>query len=278
MQLHFLRERQEALKGQGSPLTTFLDLLISLLFLTNWIINAITAFIEHGNTIEASDATLFFGHHVGSQVTSTLVIFLAILIIRVQGRVCGITGWEPITSVPAWILGAHCIIVLAAILTLQGGQLAVILPFNMSFWFFILTDLRRKQNKQERARAQEALQTKSQPQAQTQQSQVQQCEVCHEESKYDLCLECYKRHRGERHRVNAQMLRAKKAGVPATLTLAQWLETLENFHYRCAYCHGPYECLEHYIPIVEGGGTTFDNCLPACISCNSSKGDKHPEK
>lgn len=106
-----------------------------------------------------------------------------------------------------------------------------------------------------------------------------QCGICKQEGKYDICLACEQKYRGEIQRVRNQLHRARKAGTEATLTIAEWLGTLENFHYRCAYCQaGPYELIEHYIPISKGGGTTALNCVPACFRCNSQKSDNHPEK
>jgi 5-methylcytosine-specific restriction endonuclease McrA len=104
------------------------------------------------------------------------------------------------------------------------------------------------------------------------------CTICLKESIYEVCLACETRFRGERQRVRAQILRAKQHEVPATLTLKEWLDTLENFHWRCAYCHGKYEVMEHYIPVTQGGGTTAENCVPGCYKCNSKKSDSHPEQ
>lgn len=109
-------------------------------------------------------------------------------------------------------------------------------------------------------------------------SAPQVCSLCEKDSQYDVCLDCEKLYGKERQRVRAQILRAKEAGVPATLTLAQWLKTLNAFHWKCAYCLGPFECLDHYIPVVAGGGTVEDNCFPACITCNSKKSGTHPEQ
>jgi len=81
----------------------------------------------------------------------------------------------------------------------------------------------------------------------------------------------------ERKVVRTHLTRAKQAGTLATLTLAEWAQTLQDFHGRCGYCQEhPYEVLEHFIPITHGGGTTADNCLPACNACNLSKHDYHP--
>lgn len=82
----------------------------------------------------------------------------------------------------------------------------------------------------------------------------------------------------ERRTVVAQLNRAMAARLPATLTLSEWIGTLNRCNWRCFYCqNAPYEALEHFVPIALGGGTTVDNCLPACKSCNSSKGMRHPD-
>lgn len=72
--------------------------------------------------------------------------------------------------------------------------------------------------------------------------------------------------------------RARREGLPATLTLRQWHQALKDFKGLCAYCRKEYgSVLEHFIPVSKGGGTTVDNCVPACASCNSSKGSRHPD-
>jgi 5-methylcytosine-specific restriction endonuclease McrA len=75
-----------------------------------------------------------------------------------------------------------------------------------------------------------------------------------------------------RAHVATHLSRARMAGTPATLTVPEWLATIEHFEKKCAYCRQrPYEVLEHFIPITQGGGTTADNCVPACTSCNGRK-------
>lgn len=72
---------------------------------------------------------------------------------------------------------------------------------------------------------------------------------------------------------------AKRKGLPASLTIDQWLTTLKHFHYLCAYCQeSPYEVLEHHIPIIHNGGTTVYNCVPACEKCNLRKADYYPDE
>jgi 5-methylcytosine-specific restriction endonuclease McrA len=66
--------------------------------------------------------------------------------------------------------------------------------------------------------------------------------------------------------------RARNLKLPATLTMNQWYETLLYFHGFCAYClRNAYGVLEHFIPLSSGGGTTWNNCIPACQSCNVRK-------
>jgi len=89
-----------------------------------------------------------------------------------------------------------------------------------------------------------------------------------------VCRPCYLLHRGEVQLVQVHLHRAKMARVPATLTLGEWVETLKRFDHHCAYCEGPFEVLEHIIPISQGGGTTAENCVPACRACNSKKGGR----
>jgi hypothetical protein len=75
-----------------------------------------------------------------------------------------------------------------------------------------------------------------------------------------------------------QLARARKLGLPATLTPREWLDTLDYFSWRCAYClRADFTCMDHYVPVVQGGGTTRGNCVPACTSCNSAKGGRAPQ-
>lgn len=87
-----------------------------------------------------------------------------------------------------------------------------------------------------------------------------------------LCSNCQPLGSSEVANLTGQRNRAKKAGVPYTLTLREWFSTIEYFQMRCAYCLAqPYTVIEHFIPIATGGGTTKDNCVPACPRCNKRK-------
>ena len=79
----------------------------------------------------------------------------------------------------------------------------------------------------------------------------------------------------EAMRVCTQLQRSMDAGLEATLTVDEWIATLKSFDGRCAYCQWrPLEAMDHLIPHALGGGTTADNCVPVCKSCNSQKLDR----
>lgn len=60
-----------------------------------------------------------------------------------------------------------------------------------------------------------------------------------------------------------------------TLELHQWFSILDIFDNKCAYCGSTVELeQEHIVPISKGGTTSFTNVVPACRSCNASKGTK----
>lgn len=72
--------------------------------------------------------------------------------------------------------------------------------------------------------------------------------------------------------------RAWRAKAKCDLTLRAWAATVEHFHGLCAYCgKRPGTILEHVQPIALGGGTTVENCVPACEECNTRKGTRHPD-
>lgn len=81
-----------------------------------------------------------------------------------------------------------------------------------------------------------------------------------------------------RQAVSRHNSRARSLDLPATLTCDEWERTVAFFSGLCAYCAAsPVEHLDHFVPLVFGGGTTAGNCLPACERCNLSKSGKHPD-
>jgi 5-methylcytosine-specific restriction endonuclease McrA len=71
--------------------------------------------------------------------------------------------------------------------------------------------------------------------------------------------------------------RVRWADVPQDLTEQQWQDILAAYGYRCAYCRRRKPLTQdHVIPVSRGGHHTASNIVPACQSCNSSKGARLP--
>jgi hypothetical protein len=77
--------------------------------------------------------------------------------------------------------------------------------------------------------------------------------------------------RREIDRVEKQLQRARTLGAEARLTLVDWLSTLNYFHWQCAYCESkPFHVMSHLVQMPHGG-TTSENCIPACSSCRTKR-------
>lgn len=62
---------------------------------------------------------------------------------------------------------------------------------------------------------------------------------------------------------------------PDAMTDAEWEAKKSAYRFTCAYCAGPGPVeMDHVIPLSKGGRHNPDNVVPACRSCNKSKGDK----
>jgi len=69
--------------------------------------------------------------------------------------------------------------------------------------------------------------------------------------------------------------KAIKRSLLSTLTVTQWEEIKQHFNNACCYCgEGKPLHQEHFLALSKGGEYSRDNILPACGSCNSSKGSK----
>jgi hypothetical protein len=54
-----------------------------------------------------------------------------------------------------------------------------------------------------------------------------------------------------------------------------WQSILRQYHLSCAYCGcGVNLTMDHVVPLIRGGRHSVGNIIPACRSCNSSKGGK----
>jgi len=76
----------------------------------------------------------------------------------------------------------------------------------------------------------------------------------------------------------SNLRRARKANAPGFVTAEQLQARIDFYGGLCAYCSRSYECIDHVIPLSRGGSNWPANLMPACKSCNSSKGDKTLEE
>lgn len=77
----------------------------------------------------------------------------------------------------------------------------------------------------------------------------------------------------QRTQVHSNHQRALRIGRESSFHWIDWVDVLERFHYRCAYC-GAGDCLldvEHIEPVFCGGKNIVGNIAPACRPCNAQK-------
>ena len=67
----------------------------------------------------------------------------------------------------------------------------------------------------------------------------------------------------------------KEEQLPYSLTNNEWEEIKLKFNNTCCYCGNELPLQkDHFIPVSQDGECTVNNILPACKSCNASKGIK----
>ncbi|WP_425436787.1 HNH endonuclease [Nocardia donostiensis] len=49
---------------------------------------------------------------------------------------------------------------------------------------------------------------------------------------------------------------------------------MQRDRYRCGYCGGKAETIDHVVPRSRGGEHTWENCVASCAPCNHRKADK----
>lgn len=78
-------------------------------------------------------------------------------------------------------------------------------------------------------------------------------------------------------RLAAHRHRAKGHGVEHDLTRSDLKRLLQEFFGRCAYCRVPVPDfhLDHVVPVQLGGPDVPANLVPACMTCNRTKGRKN---
>jgi len=94
----------------------------------------------------------------------------------------------------------------------------------------------------------------------------------------EYIAECKRKHgqeNPEKYAIKSQRRRARERKLDCTLTPEQWENIKEDFNHKCAYCGKEDKLVqEHFLPLSKGGEYTHNNIVPACRSCNSSKGAK----
>lgn len=111
------------------------------------------------------------------------------------------------------------------------------------------------------------------------------CRTCQEWKPFGVmartqCRPCVNRERRERyandpefrHRLRSRVYQRKRSISDVPPEGAEFLT--EKFEGQCAYCGDPADTWDHIVPVSAGGRTTPGNILPACRSCNSSKGNR----
>ena len=87
-------------------------------------------------------------------------------------------------------------------------------------------------------------------------------------------LRTWRKKNPERAKAIDDRKRAKRAKALGTATFEQIKARIDFYGNRCAYCGGPYEHVDHVIPLARGGSNWPANLRPACARCNQSKNAK----
>ena len=76
-------------------------------------------------------------------------------------------------------------------------------------------------------------------------------------------------------------------GVPSVIRLSRYVRVpyrtripltraglMYRDRFRCAYCGGKAETIDHVVPRSRGGAHSWENCVACCAKCNHRKADK----
>ena len=77
---------------------------------------------------------------------------------------------------------------------------------------------------------------------------------------------------------NACRRALKRNATIQVFTDEQLNARMSMFGYKCAYCGGPFEHIDHVIPLSKNGRHCLSNLRPACSKCNLSKHSKNLNK
>jgi 5-methylcytosine-specific restriction endonuclease McrA len=105
------------------------------------------------------------------------------------------------------------------------------------------------------------------------------CHTCEQKAKEQKRVE--RRNYVAKHpavKLIVQRFFSRKKGLPTNFARRDWVNVLDHFNNKCAYC-GCDDKLhqDHFVPSSRGGGYTRNNIVPACQSCNSRKSNHDPQ-
>jgi 5-methylcytosine-specific restriction endonuclease McrA len=68
----------------------------------------------------------------------------------------------------------------------------------------------------------------------------------------------------------------KKLATIQNFSHQELMQRMSVFGFQCAYCSGPFEEIDHLIPLSKGGKHCLSNLRPSCKPCNNKKSNKMP--
>ena len=78
-------------------------------------------------------------------------------------------------------------------------------------------------------------------------------------------------------KITSNMYRARKANaITQNFSYKELDQRMSVFGYKCSYCGGPFEQIDHLIPLSKGGRHCLSNLRPCCKKCNNAKFNKSP--
>ena len=83
----------------------------------------------------------------------------------------------------------------------------------------------------------------------------------------------------EQNKLKYSLYANKRRALKVKATLHEFskkelIDRMSVFEFKCAYCNGPFEHIDHVIPLTKGGPHCPSNLRPACRKCNCSKNNK----
>jgi 5-methylcytosine-specific restriction endonuclease McrA len=96
------------------------------------------------------------------------------------------------------------------------------------------------------------------------------CKACGATTRARAHCDCDRARLRPVRRARRLLTRARQEG--SATALGAWLRVLERDP--CSYCGAPSTCIDHVLPLAQGGTTDDGNLVAACTACNTSKRDR----